>query len=135
MFGYRARIGYISPSVIELNGYDFYRIVPDGVSLIAVACMVGGWKEEAYKEALKQVEGCAKELARRKCDFVIHLRRAVGAEPRQRIRNSTRRQITDAHRRALHHEHRCSYGCFQGSQFVAACRGQSLSAGSERKIN
>ena len=72
MFGYRARIGYISPSVIELNGYDFYRIVPDGVGLIAVACMVGGWKEEAYKEALKQVEGCAKELARRKCDFVIH---------------------------------------------------------------
>ena len=72
MFGYRARIGYISPSVIELNGYDIYRIVPDGVGLIAVACMVGGWKEEAYKEALKQVEGCAKELARRKCDFVIH---------------------------------------------------------------
>jgi maleate isomerase len=72
MFGYRARIGYISPSVIELNGYDFYRIVPDGVGMIAVACMVGGWKEEAYKEALKQVEGCAKELGRRNCDFVIH---------------------------------------------------------------
>jgi len=50
MFGYRARIGYISPSVVELNGYDFYRIVPDGVGKIAVACMVGGWKEEAYKE-------------------------------------------------------------------------------------
>ena len=72
MFGYRARIGYISPSVIELNAYDFYRIVPDGVGLIAVACMVGGWKEDAYKEALKQVEGCAKELGRRSCDFVIH---------------------------------------------------------------
>lgn len=28
MFGYRARIGYISPSVIELNAYDFYRIAP-----------------------------------------------------------------------------------------------------------
>ncbi|MGH7825372.1 MAG: hypothetical protein ACREQ7_09380 [Candidatus Binatia bacterium] len=33
MFGYRARIGYISPSVIELNAYDFYRIVPKGVGL------------------------------------------------------------------------------------------------------
>ena len=72
MFGYRARIGYISPSVIELNAYDFYRIVPDGVGMIAVACMVGGWKEDAYREALKQVEGCAKELGRRNCDFVIH---------------------------------------------------------------
>lgn len=72
MFGYRARIGYISPSVIELNAYDFYRIVPDGVGLIGVACMVGGWKEEAYKEALAQVDSCANELARRFCDFVIH---------------------------------------------------------------
>ena len=72
MFGYRARIGYISPSVIELNAYDFYRIVPDGVGLVAVACMVGGWKEDAYRQALEQVEACAKELSRRFCDFVIH---------------------------------------------------------------
>jgi maleate cis-trans isomerase len=72
MFGYRARIGYISPSVIELNAYDFYRIVPKGVGLIGVACMVGGWKEEAYREALSQVETCARELRRRFCDFIIH---------------------------------------------------------------
>jgi len=72
MFGYRARIGYISPSVIELNAYDFYRIVPEGVGLIGVACMVGGWNEDAYKQALTQVESCANELARRFCDFVIH---------------------------------------------------------------
>ncbi|MGH7833745.1 MAG: maleate cis-trans isomerase family protein [Candidatus Binatia bacterium] len=72
MFGYRARIGYISPSVIELNAYDFYRIVPKGVGLIGVACMVGGWKGEAYKEALSQVETCARELGRRFCDFIIH---------------------------------------------------------------
>jgi maleate isomerase len=72
MFGYRARIGYISPSVIELNAYDFYRIVPDGIGLIAVACMVEGWKEDAYKKALSQVESCARELARRSCDFIIH---------------------------------------------------------------
>ena len=40
--------------------------------MIGVACMVGGWKEEAYKEALKQVEVCAGELKRRSCDFIIH---------------------------------------------------------------
>jgi len=72
MFGYRARIGYISPSVIELNAYDFYRIAPKGVGFIGVACMVGGWKEEAYKEALSQLDACARELARRFCDFIIH---------------------------------------------------------------
>lgn len=72
MFGYRGRIGYISPSIIELNAYDFYRIVPDGVGLIAVTCMVGGWKEEAYREALDRVEACSRELGRRFCDYVIH---------------------------------------------------------------
>ena len=72
MFGYRARIGYISPSVMELNAYDFYRIVPEGVGLIGVTCMVEGWKEDAYKRALAQVEACARELGRRSCDFVIH---------------------------------------------------------------
>ena len=56
MFGYRARIGYISPSVIELNAHDFYRIVPKGVGLIGVTCMVEGWKKDAYKRALSQVE-------------------------------------------------------------------------------
>ncbi|HET7393880.1 MAG TPA: hypothetical protein VFK25_08810, partial [Candidatus Binatia bacterium] len=72
MFGYRARIGYISPSVMELNAYDFYRIVPKGVGLIAVTCMVEGWQEDAYQRALAQVEACARELGRRACDFVIH---------------------------------------------------------------
>lgn len=72
MFGYRARIGYISPSVFELNAYDFYRVAPPGVGLVGVACMVEGWKEDAYKKALAQVEDCARELGRRFCDFVIH---------------------------------------------------------------
>jgi hypothetical protein len=50
MFGYRARIGYISPSVMELNGYDFYRIVPEGVGLIAVTCMVEAGKMTPIEE-------------------------------------------------------------------------------------
>ena len=28
MFGWRARIGYLCPSVFEMIVYDFYRIVP-----------------------------------------------------------------------------------------------------------
>jgi maleate cis-trans isomerase len=72
MFGFRGRIGYISPSIIELNAYDFYRIAPEGVGMIGVTCMVGGWKEEAYREALERVEACCQELARRFCDYVIH---------------------------------------------------------------
>ena len=40
LFGSRARIGFISPSVIEFRGYDFYRIVPQGMGMIAVTCML-----------------------------------------------------------------------------------------------
>jgi hypothetical protein len=65
MFGYRARIGYISPSVIELNGYDCYRIVPKGVGLIAVACMVEGWKEDDASEPQGQLQKLIAEIQQR----------------------------------------------------------------------
>ena len=77
LFGSRARIGFISPSVIELRGYDFYRIVPKGVGMIAVTCMVEDWKDAAYKDALAKVEACAVELSRRFCDFVFPKKRAT----------------------------------------------------------
>ena len=35
MYGYRARIGYTSPpAATEVFPYEFYRIVPDGVTLV-----------------------------------------------------------------------------------------------------
>ena len=49
MFGWRARIGYLCPSVFEMIAYDFYRIVPPGVGLIGVTCMIDGWQADAYK--------------------------------------------------------------------------------------
>jgi maleate cis-trans isomerase len=52
--------------------YDFYRIVPPGVGLIGVTCMIEGWRDDAYRSGLERIEECAKELARRKCDFIIH---------------------------------------------------------------
>ena len=72
MFGWRARIGYLCPSVFEMIAFDFYRIVPPGVGLIGVTCMIDGWQADAYKTGLARVEECATELARRKCDFIIH---------------------------------------------------------------
>jgi maleate isomerase len=71
-FGWRARIGYLCPSVFELIAEDFYRIAPPGVGLIGVTCMIEGWSAEAYKKGLAQIERCATELGRRKCDFIVH---------------------------------------------------------------
>ena len=72
MFGWRARIGYLCPSVFEMIAYDFYRIVPPGVGLIGVTCMIDGWQADAYKAGLARIAECATELGRRKCDFIIH---------------------------------------------------------------
>lgn len=39
MFGYRARVGYTVPlSAVEVFPYEFYRIVPEGVSLMVATC-------------------------------------------------------------------------------------------------
>lgn len=72
MFGWRARIGYLCPSVFEMIAYDFYRIVPRGVGLIGVTCMIDGWQADAYSTGLARIEECATELGRRNCDFIIH---------------------------------------------------------------
>ena len=72
MFGSRAKIGYLCPSVFEMIAYDFYRIVPPGVGMIGVTCMIDGWQADAYRTGLARIEECAAELGRRKCDFIIH---------------------------------------------------------------
>jgi maleate cis-trans isomerase len=72
MFGWRARIGYICPSVFEQITVDFYRLAPPGVGMIGVTCMIAGWSGAAYEHGLAQIEQCAKELGRRQCDFIIH---------------------------------------------------------------
>ena len=72
MFAWRARIGYLCPSVFEMIAYDFYRIAPPGVGMIGVTCMIDGWQADAYKTGLARIEECATELGRRKCDFIIH---------------------------------------------------------------
>ena len=72
MFRWRARIGYLCPSVFEMIAYDFYRIVPPGVGMIGVTCMIDGWQAEAYRTGLARIKECSLELSRRKCDFIIH---------------------------------------------------------------
>jgi len=52
--------------------YDFYRIVPPGLGLIGVTCMIEGWHNDAYRKDLERIEACANESGRRKCDFIVH---------------------------------------------------------------
>lgn len=72
MFGWRRRIGYITPTVMELVPYEFYSFAPDGVGLVGVTCNINDWKPTEYETGLAAVEQSARYLASRHVDFIIH---------------------------------------------------------------
>jgi maleate isomerase len=72
VFGWRKRIGYISPTVMEVLPYEFYRFAPDGVGLVGVTCMIDDWRPEEFEKGLAQVKSAAAYLGSRNVDFVIH---------------------------------------------------------------
>ena len=47
-FGWRKRIGLLSPTVIETAAYDFYRLAPDGVSMCATTSNI---EQSAHRSA------------------------------------------------------------------------------------
>jgi maleate isomerase len=72
MFGWRKRIGYIGPTVMEVVPYEFYRFAPDGVGLVGVTCNIDDWSQSYFDQALAQVTTAAAYLGSRGVDFVIH---------------------------------------------------------------
>jgi maleate isomerase len=72
MFGWRNRIGYIGPTVMEIVPYEFYRYAPDGVGLVGVTCNIDDWSRDYFDQALAQVTTAAAYLGSRAVDFIIH---------------------------------------------------------------
>jgi maleate isomerase len=72
MFGWRRRIGYITPTVMELVPYEFYQFAPDGIGLVGVTCNIEDFKTDQYDAGLAVVLDRARYLASRKVDFIIH---------------------------------------------------------------
>lgn len=72
MFGWRARIGYISPTVIEVLPFEFYRFAPEGVGLVGSTCSIDDWRPEEFEKGLAQVKTAAAYLGSRKVDYIIH---------------------------------------------------------------
>jgi maleate cis-trans isomerase len=72
MFGWRKRIGYIGPTVMEVVPYEFYRFAPDGVGLVGVTCNIDDWSPEHFEKGLAQVTAAATYLGSRGVDFIIH---------------------------------------------------------------
>jgi maleate cis-trans isomerase len=72
MFGWRKRIGYIGPTVMEVVPYEFYRFAPEGVGLVGVTCSIDDWSPEQFEKGLAQVKAAATYLGSRAVDFIIH---------------------------------------------------------------
>ena len=72
MFGWRKRIGYIAPTVMEVVPYEFYRFAPDGVGLVGVTCNIDGFEPQEFEKGLSQVSQAASYLGSRGVDFIIH---------------------------------------------------------------
>jgi maleate cis-trans isomerase len=72
MFGWRRRIGYIGPTVMEVVPYEFYRFAPDGLGLVGVTCNIDDWSQDYFEQALAQVTTAASYLGSRGVDFILH---------------------------------------------------------------
>jgi maleate cis-trans isomerase len=72
MFGWRKRIGYIGPTVMEVVPYEFYRFAPDGVGLVGVTCSIEDWSFNPFDKGLAQVTAAATYLGTRGVDFIVH---------------------------------------------------------------
>lgn len=71
-YGWRARIGYMTPAVMEILPYEWYKLAPEGVGLVGVTFNIRDWKRDEFDRAIGQVYDVAESLAGRKVQFLIH---------------------------------------------------------------
>ena len=109
MYGWRKRIAYISPSILEITVADFFRLAPPGVGLVGLTSNIDHWVKEHFDAALERVVKDAASLASRKVDYIIYagapmlLSRGKGADIEliASIRKETGLEATTSIRAAL----------------------------------
>ena len=72
MYGYRARIGYTSPPYLtETFPYEFYRLVPDGVTLVLTTLAIKRLTGEETARSVAMTLEAAREMGRAGVDIVV----------------------------------------------------------------
>jgi maleate isomerase len=72
MYGHRARIGYTSPPLTtEVFPYEFYKIVPEGVSLVVTSLAIVVRSKEEIDQSYDISMRAAREMAAAGCDLVM----------------------------------------------------------------
>lgn len=71
MYGYRARIGYTSPPLTsEIFPYEFYKIVPEGVTLVITTLAIVVRSKEEIDQSYEISMRAVREMAAAGCDIV-----------------------------------------------------------------
>src|SRR5262252_5558609 len=72
IYGNRARIGYTSPPLTtEVFPYEFYRIVPDGVTLVVTSLAIVVRSKDEVDRSYDISMRAAREMAAAGCDIVV----------------------------------------------------------------
>jgi len=71
MYGWRARIGKISPSRSDSFIYEFYKIVPEGIVLVMSGFTIFQLVDDDLEKGFQRIESSAEDLAKVGVDFII----------------------------------------------------------------
>ena len=72
MYGHRARIGYTSPPLTtEVFPYEFYKIVPDGVTLVVTSLAIVERSKSEVDQSYETSMKAAREMAAAGVDIVV----------------------------------------------------------------
>lgn len=72
MYGYRARIGYTSPPLLtEVFPYEFYKVVPEGVTLVLTTLRIREYNPEEVQQSFEISMRAAREMARAGVNIVV----------------------------------------------------------------
>ena len=77
MYGWRAKIGRISPSPETVGCEEWRRALPDGVCLVETRTLLHDVTVEGLAETVKQVERAALELASAEVDVILQAGTAI----------------------------------------------------------
>src|SRR3984893_7452401 len=96
-FGWRKRIGLLSPTVSEAAAYDFCRLPPDGVAMCATPSNIDHWSRENFQQhVLDPIVSAVRYLASRNVDYIIHTGMPVVTTRGKGFEDELVKQIEDA---------------------------------------
>ncbi len=71
MYGWRGKIGFISPIVAETSIRAFNEMLPDGVTMAVTCLSIQDFKKEEFAHSKSQIDRAAEDLARAEVDCII----------------------------------------------------------------